>query len=79
MKQFISDHFAVLVVLVVFGLLFVAYMWEIHYGSKVGTLDWLEGEMKEVIGAILMGLTGSRIAQAITEPKPPEPPAPVKP
>ena len=75
MKQFISDHFAVFVVLVVFAMLFAAYMWEIHYGSKVGTLDWLEGEMKEVIGAILMGLTGGRIAQAISdkESKPPTP------
>jgi hypothetical protein len=59
-KQFIDDHFAVLVVLTVFVMLFVAYLLEVHWGGKVpGTVDWLEGEMKEVIGAILMGLTGA--------------------
>jgi len=59
MKQFIGDHFAVIVVLIVFGALFSAYILEIHVGHNPGTLDWLEGEMKEVIGAILMGLTGT--------------------
>lgn len=62
MKQFISDHFAVLVVLVVFFALFTAYIAEIHLGKNPGSLDWLEGEMKEVIGAILMGLTGGAAA-----------------
>lgn len=73
MKDFINEHFAVLVVLTVFCMLFSAYTFEVHYGNKTGTLDWLEGELKEVIGAILMGLTGSRIAQAVAE-KPQEPP-----
>lgn len=59
MKQFIDDHFSVLVVFTVFSMLFGAYLVEIHWGNKVGSLDWLEGEMKEVIGAILMGLTSA--------------------
>jgi hypothetical protein len=59
MKQFISDHFAVLVVLFVFFSLFTAYLLEIHLGHTPGALDWLEGEMKETIAAILMGLTGA--------------------
>lgn len=58
MKQFISDHFAVLVVMTVFFALFTAYMVEIHFGKAPTALDWLEGEMKETIAAILMGLTG---------------------
>jgi hypothetical protein len=66
MKQFINDHFAVMVVVFVFSLLFTAYMLEVHWGGKVaGTVDWLEGEMKEVIGAILMGLTGSKAVQLV--------------
>lgn len=80
MKQFISDHFAVLVVLLVFSMLFAVYFVEVHYGSKVGTIDWLEGEMKEVVGAILMGLTGAKVAQALggqrATDKQPEPPKP---
>ena len=79
MKQFIDDHFAVLVVLSVFFALFVAYLLEVHWGGKVaGTVDWLEGEMKEVIGAILMGLTGAKIINGIrktdqTTPPPEQP------
>jgi hypothetical protein len=67
MKQFVSEHFAVMVVLLVFFALFGAYMFQIHWQTNTGTVDWLEGEMKEVIGALLMGLTASRIAQAGTE------------
>jgi hypothetical protein len=60
MKQFISDHFAVLVVLTVFCLLFTAYMMILFlHVQGPSIVDWLEGEMKEVIGAILMGLTGT--------------------
>ena len=66
MKDFIDEHFAVLAVLAVFILLFSAYLFELRHGSTIAnTLDWLEGEMKEVIGAILMGLTGGRIARAV--------------
>jgi protein-S-isoprenylcysteine O-methyltransferase Ste14 len=81
-KQFISDHFAVLVVLLVFFALFFAYMAEIHLGHNPGSLDWLEGEMKEVIGAILMGLTGAARTlvngqgQRSSDAKLPEPPKP---
>lgn len=60
MKQFISDHFAVMVVLFVFSLLFSAYMVILFFHLQGPSIvDWLEGEMKEVIGAILMGLTGA--------------------
>lgn len=76
MKQFIDDHFAVIVVLIIFAMLFSAYLLEIHLGPKSGsTLDWLEGEMKEVIGAILMGLTGGKIINGMRKTDaPPEPP-----
>ena len=65
MKQFANDHFAVLVVLFVFVLLFVSYMYQIRHNGTAENLDWLEGEMKEIVGAILMGLTGARINQVI--------------
>jgi hypothetical protein len=76
MRQFIDDHFAVVVVLVVFFALFAAYLLELHLGPRaVNTLDWLEGEMKEVIGAILMGLTGRAVMNGAKPPiLPPEPP-----
>ena len=77
MKDFIDAHFSVLTVLIVFGALFSAYLWDIHHTPITGTVDWLEGEMKEVVGAILMGLTtkgvqmlnGSRKSDS-PEPKP---------
>lgn len=74
MKQFVNDHFAVLVVLIVFCMLFAAYIAEIHIGKNPSSLDWLEGEMKEVVGAILMGLTGA-VKRALDD-KQPEPPKP---
>jgi len=73
LKDFISEHFAVLVVLLVFFALFAAYMFQVHWDTKTDTVDWLEGEMKEVIGALLMGLTGT-IRAAIANNKPPEQP-----
>ena len=76
MKKFLADNFAVLIVLLVFALLFTVYVIEVHWGSKVNTLDWLEGEMKEVIGAILMGLTGGRVRTAINERATDKPEAP---
>ena len=82
MKQFIADHFSTLVVVFVFVLLFSVYTYEVHCTRQpTNTLDWLEGEMKEVVGAILMGLTGKGVAAVIggtraSDPKPAEPAKP---
>jgi hypothetical protein len=59
MRQFIDDHFAVIVVLAVFFALYTAYLGILFFHVQgTSIVDWLEGEMKEVIGAVLMGLTG---------------------
>ena len=76
MKSFVDEHFAVLVVLSVFFALFAAYLLEVHWGGKVpGTVDWLEGELKEVVGAILMGLTskGAQIVNGLRKTDAPVP------
>jgi hypothetical protein len=78
MKQFVDDHFAVIVVLVVFFALFAAYLLELHLGPRAtNTLDWLEGEMKEVIGAVLMGLTGRGAVAVINGNRKTDTPAPL--
>jgi len=80
MKQFVDDHFAVLVVMLVFCLLFGSYMYQIRHQTNTGTIDWLEGELKEIIGAILMGLTGAGAKAALkTPPESPTPPPVVPP
>ena len=58
-RNFLWDHFAVLLVFTVFCLLLGAYMLEIHWSGNESVITWLQNQINQLLGAILMGLTGA--------------------
>ena len=63
-STFLRDHFAVLLVFMVFCLMLGAYLVEIHWTANDAVITWLQNKMSDLISAMLMGLTGGAIAAA---------------
>lgn len=65
--SFVREHFAVVVVVFVFCLLFTAYLLEIHWTGNDAVITWLQNKMSDLISAILMGVTGGAIASRLAK------------
>jgi hypothetical protein len=64
---FIRDHFAVVVVVFIFCLLFTAYLIEIHWTGNDAVITWLQNKMSDLISAVLMGVTGGAAAAKLAQ------------
>ena len=82
MRQFVDEHFNVLVLVTLFLCAGGVLLHVVHHTQDQATLNWLEHVSDQILAALLGMMTGYRLAQAAngkpptngTPPTPPEAP-----